>query len=55
MRKRRIKLSFLRLNSPIKIDTHVRFLAVDLLCIDVAHFKRVSCCGITRATGLKRR
>jgi hypothetical protein len=38
MRKRRIKLSFLRVNPPAKTDTHVRLLAVDLLCIDVAHF-----------------
>jgi hypothetical protein len=36
MRKRRIKLSFLRVNAPVMTNTHVPLLAVDLLCIDVA-------------------
>jgi hypothetical protein len=34
IRKRRIKLSFLRVNAPVKTDTNVRLLAVDLLCIE---------------------
>lgn len=55
MRKRRIRLSFLRVNALVKIDTNVRLLAVDLLCIDVAHFGRGSCCGTRKATGLKGR
>jgi len=55
MRKRRIKLSFLRVNAPVMTNKHVRLLAVDLLLHRCCHLGRGSCCGTRKATGLIRR
>jgi hypothetical protein len=55
MTNRRIRLSFLRVNALGKIKTHVRLLAVDLLCIDAAHFGRGTCTGTRKRHGAEKK